>query len=123
MSAAGRTRRNNGPKSQGVNSSLVRQSDSTQLLPVSQANEAGDRPVVPALRSGDFHNSGKVEVALGRLFLRAGASEAAAALLPWVCDALPSANSRRAYHDDLKMFVDHMAGIGVRPFAEACRTE
>jgi len=45
------------------------------------------------------------------------ASEAAAALVPWVCDALPSPNSRKAYHDDLKAFVSHVAKIGVHPFA------
>ncbi len=54
---------------------------------------------------------------LAGLFREAQASEAAAALLPWVCDALPSSNSRNAYHDDLRTFLAHMAEIGVHPYA------
>ena len=30
---------------------------------------------------------------------------------------MPSPNSRKAYHDDLKAFVEHMAAIGIQPFA------
>lgn len=117
MSVPSRTKRNNGPKSQGVNSSLVRRCDPAGFLTTSQVIGAGDRPALPALRPEDFDHSGKVEAALGRLFREGRASEAAAALLPWVCDALPSPNSRKAYHDDLKAFVEHMAAIAVHPFA------
>ena len=117
VSPSGRIRRNNGPKSQGVNTSLVHTSDSVRLLPESQPGGGRDRPALPALRPDDFDHSGKVEAALGHLFRQAQANEAAAVLLPWVCDALPSPNSRKAYHDDLRAFVTHMAGIGVHPFA------
>jgi len=117
MPALGRTRRNNGPKSQRVNSSLVRRSDQNELLTASQPRRVADRPTVPALRPGDFDHPGKVKGALKSLFARAQASEAAAALVPWVCDALPSPNSRKAYHDDLKAFVGHMSKIGIHPFA------
>ena len=119
VSPVRRNQRNNGPKSQGVKASLVRQSDQAALLTASQSNRAADRPTLPALRPEDFDHSGKVKAALGTLFGQARASDAAAALVPWVCDALPSPLSRKAYHDDLKAFVSHMAGIGVHPFAVA----
>jgi len=61
-------------------------------------------------------HSEKVEAALGLLFQQAQADDAAAALLPWICDALPSPRSRQAYHDDLRAFVAHMAAIGVHPY-------
>jgi hypothetical protein len=44
----------------------------------------------------------EVQAALADLFAQAQANEAAAVLLPWICDALPSPNSRQAYHDDLR---------------------
>ena len=116
MSASSRSRRNNGPKSQAVNSSLVRRGDSSGLLAPRQSREVGDRPSLPTLRSADLDQSGKVEAALGRFFRQAQANDAAAALLPWICDALPSAKSRQAYHDDLKAFVVHMTTIGVHPY-------
>ena len=117
MPALGRPRRNNGPKSQAVNSSLVRRSDQNTILTASPPTRAADRSILPTLRPEDFNHSGKVKAALGSLFAQAQASEAAAALVPWVCDALPSPNSRKAYHDDLKAFIGHMAKIGVHPFA------
>ena len=116
MPPVSRSRRNNGPKSQPVNSSLVRRSDQNPLLTAGQPKQAADRSTLPALRPEDFNHSGKVKAALGSLFAQAQASEAAAALVPWVCDALPSPNSRKAYHDDLKAFIGHMAKIGVHPF-------
>jgi site-specific recombinase XerD len=70
----------------------------------------------PALKAEDLDTSGKVTGALAGLFSQARASDAAAALVPWVCDSLPSPNSRKAYHDDLRAFVSHMADIGVHPF-------
>jgi len=38
-----------------------------------------------------------------------------AALLPWVCDRLPSPHSRRAYASDLASFVSHMRARGIDP--------
>ena len=116
MPAPGPKRRNNGPKSQRVNTSLVRHGDRARILTPSQATGAANRPAPLALRPTDLDNSGKVETALGRLFRQAQAGDAAAALLPWICDALPSPRSRQAYHDDLRAFVAHMAAIGVHPY-------
>lgn len=39
--------------------------------------------------------------------------EAAAALIPWFCDALPSKLSREDYGRNLKLFVSHMAEQGI----------
>lgn len=116
MSTPGRNRRNHGPKSLAVNTSLSRESRAARLPTASQAIGAADCPALPALRRTDLDNSGEVEAALGRLFRQAQADDAAAALLPWICDALPSPRSRQAYHDDLRAFVAHMAGIGVHPY-------
>ena len=116
MPTPGRAKRNNGPKSQPVNSSLVRQSDSATLEPIGQPSRTGDRPTLPTLRPVDLSHSEKAEMALGRLFRQARADDAVAALLPWICDALPSSKSRQAYHDDLKAFVSHLAAIGVHPY-------
>jgi integrase len=78
---------------------------------------ARDRRHLPTLRTADFDSSEKVRAGLAGLFREAQASDAAAALLPWVCDALPSSNSRKAYHDDLRFFLTHMARVGVHPYA------
>lgn len=42
-------------------------------------------------------------------------NDPAAALIPWVCDRLPSVNSRRAYFHDLAAFVGHLRAVGVDP--------
>lgn len=44
-----------------------------------------------------------------------GAKSAAAAILPWVFDRLPSEHSRRAYSRDLAAFVRHMEAQGIDP--------
>ena len=66
-----------------------------------------------ALRPDDFATHAKVGVIIRGLFVKTGASQMAAALVPWICDALPSPNSRKAYHDDLKSFLRQMEEIGV----------
>lgn len=40
---------------------------------------------------------------------------ATAALVPWMCDSLPSNHSRLAYVRDLTSFVSHMADVGIHP--------
>lgn len=45
------------------------------------------------------------------------ASDAAAALIPWFCDSLPSPKSRRDYYRDLSTFFSHLSSISVHPFA------
>jgi hypothetical protein len=84
---------------------------------VSGRLRAGDGPHSPTLRAADLDSSEKARAALAELFREARASEAAAALLPWVCDALPSSNSRKAYNDDLRTFLSHMTEIRVHPYA------
>jgi len=37
-------------------------------------------------------------------------------LVPWVCDVLPSMHSRKAYLDDLRLFLLHMKELQVHPF-------
>jgi site-specific recombinase XerD len=44
-------------------------------------------------------------------------ADPAAALVPWVCDRLPSVNSRRAYFRCLAAFVRHLRAVGVEPLA------
>lgn len=46
-----------------------------------------------------------------------GKGSPTAALLPWVCDRLPSTHSRRAYARDLAVFVSHMREHRVDPLA------
>jgi site-specific recombinase XerD len=69
--------------------------------------------------AGDLTTDEKVAAFLSRLLpvTHDGKSGAVAALLPWVCDRLPSPHSRRAYASDLTSFVDHMRKRGVDPLA------
>lgn len=116
MSRVVRSRRNNGAKSQDVNLGLVHGDDERRSLAIRVPTAAAAHSMLPALKAEDLNTSGKVRAALAGLFAEAMASEAAAALVPWVCDALPSPNSRKAYHDDLRAFLSLMAEIGVQPF-------
>jgi len=116
MSPVLRGRRNNGAKSQDVKLGLVRGDDVRRSLAIRVPTAATAHSMLPALKAEDLNTSGKVRAAVAGLFAAAQANEAAAALVPWVCDALPSPNSRKAYHDDLRAFVAHMAEIGVQPF-------
>jgi site-specific recombinase XerD len=65
--------------------------------------------------SGDLTTDEKVAAFLSRLLpvTRDGKHAAVAALLPWVCDRLPSSHSRRAYAADLATFVAHMREHGL----------
>jgi site-specific recombinase XerD len=59
----------------------------------------------------------KVAAFLSRLLpvTKDGKHGAVAALLPWVCDRLPSPHSRRAYASDLATFVAHMRHRHIDP--------
>lgn len=116
MSPVLRGRRNNGAKSQDVKLGLVRGDDVRRSLAIRVPTTATAHSMLSALKAEDLNTSGKVRAAVAGLFAAAHANEAAAALVPWVCDALPSPNSRKAYHDDLRAFLSHMAEIGVQPF-------
>lgn len=73
------------------------------------------RGLVPAEVSSD----GQVADFLRRLLAlaRGRGDDPAAALVPWVCDRLPSPNSRRAYFRNLAAFVRHLRSVGVDPLA------
>lgn len=58
---------------------------------------------------------GQVNQSLASIFSEAAKGPIAAALVPWVCDSLPSLNSRRAYQDDLRAFVRAMNTQSVEP--------
>jgi len=57
----------------------------------------------------------QVSQSLASIFSQATKGPIAAALVPWVCDSLPSQNSRRAYQNDLQAFVRAMQSLGVEP--------
>jgi site-specific recombinase XerD len=65
----------------------------------------------------DLSTERKVTVFLSSLFssIREGPDDPVAALLPWVCDRLPSRHSREAYARDLREFVSEMEKQGVSP--------
>lgn len=67
--------------------------------------------------AGDLTTDEKVAAFLSRLLpvTKAGKHSPVAALLPWVCDRLPSPHSRRAYASDLATFVSQMRMRGIDP--------
>src|SRR5438067_3657176 len=67
--------------------------------------------------AGDLTTDEKVAAFLSRLLpvTKDRKQGPVAALLPWVCDRLPSPHSRRAYASDLAMFVSHMQERGIDP--------
>src|SRR5436190_21753340 len=67
--------------------------------------------------AADLTTDEKVAAFLSRLLpvTKDGKQGAVAALLPWVCDRLPSPHSRRAYASDLATFVSHMRERGIDP--------
>ena len=66
---------------------------------------------------GDLTTDEKVAAFLSRLLpvTKDGKHGPVAALLPWVCDRLPSPHSRRAYASDLATFVSQMRERGIDP--------
>jgi site-specific recombinase XerD len=64
----------------------------------------------------DLSTERKVAAYLSTLLPASSAKDnPAAALVPWVCDRLPSVHSRRAYARDLAAFVTHMREHGIDP--------
>lgn len=83
-------------------------------------------PILPAVNSTalvptdlDLTTDEKVSEFLSRLLpvTRTDRATPAGAILPWVCDRLPSAHSRAAYARDLAAFVRHMHAQGVDPLS------
>lgn len=84
-------------------------------LDLSKSTKHGDLSVgFPALTALDSTDG--VASHLGQLMsdMNAG-SEPVRALIPFFCDRLPSPKSRREYATDLRLFLTHVAGIGVAP--------
>ena len=84
---------------------------------------APSRPALVPERSdfleGDAPAADKVEAFLARALEATGsdAPTTAAALVPWICDALLSNHSVKAYGRDLMDFVRQMQAHGVTPYA------
>jgi hypothetical protein len=92
-----------------------------RLRPVTSPSNlpAVNLPAVPTLvpQDLDLTTEDKVASFLSELLpaTHEERSTPAAAILPWVCDRLPSEHSRRAYARDLAAFVRHMQGQGIDP--------
>jgi integrase/recombinase XerD len=65
----------------------------------------------------DLSSDERVHAFLSHLLPAVGLRDPAAALVPWVCDRLPSPNSRKAYASDLAQFVTHLRKVGVDPLS------
>lgn len=70
-------------------------------------------PAIP----DDLSSEQRVHTFLARLLPAVGVRDPAAALVPWVCDRLPSVNSRKAYAADLAKFVTHLRRAGIDPLS------
>ena len=64
---------------------------------------------------GDSPAAAKVEAFLAQAFAATGSASPAQALVPWICDALLSNHSVKAYGRDLMDFLRHMQAQGVTP--------
>jgi len=115
--------RNNGPKFQSVKQSIAVNPELVELtapgyparLELARQDHLRKRNE-PRIRSQDLATRPKVTKVLTALLSQAQANDAATAIVPWICDALASPKSRKAYHDDLKAFFEHMAELAVRPY-------
>ena len=77
---------------------------------------AATSSLTPSLRAADFRRSTQVSQHVNSLLTQCDANEAAGVIIPWFCDALPSAESRRAYYSDLSNFFAAMQEQGVHPY-------
>src|SRR3954471_17198595 len=90
-------------------------------VPASEAEATAARPPLVPERSdfleGDAPAAARVEAFLANALAATGgdAPTTAGALVPWVCDALLSNHSVKAYGRDLVDFVRHMQAQGVDP--------
>src|SRR5438270_2622657 len=90
-------------------------------VPPPEAAAALPRPALVPERSdfleGDAPAASKVEAFLARALAATGgdAPTTAGALVPWICDALLSNHSVKAYGRDLMDFLRHMQAQGVTP--------
>jgi len=96
---------------------------SFQSRMLSETSDNNQRKVVKlprsqqkSLQAVDLSTDQNVSVVLSKLLSQCDASEAAAALVPWFCDALPSPKSRKDYFADLSAFFAFMRESGIHPF-------
>lgn len=80
------------------------------------AQSSGKQTTLSTLKAADFRTSRKVSQHVGSLLAQCQASEAAAAIVPWFCDALPSSKSRKDYFADMNAFFTAMSEQGVHPY-------
>ena len=90
------------------------------VLPTEAEPAPPRTPLVPErsdFLEGDAPAAAKVEAFLARALEATGsdAPTTAGALVPWICDALLSNHSVKAYGRDLMDFVRHMQAQGVEP--------
>ena len=89
--------------------------------PKTIVHQPASAPAKPPRRHAlpdDLSTDEKISAFLSTLLSAArGTGNPAAALVPWVCDRLPSTHSRRAYARDLAAFVTQMRDHGVDPLA------
>ena len=92
----------------------------TDLPAVLPTDAAPPRPAPLLLERSDFLEGDapaaeKVEAFLAQAFAATGSTSPAQALVPWICDALLSNHSVKAYGRDLMDFLRHMQAQGVTP--------
>jgi hypothetical protein len=89
------------------------------LPPPTEAEPPRRAPLLPEhsdfLEGGEAPAAAKVEAFLAQAFAASGSESPAQALVPWICDALLSNHSVKAYGRDLMDFLRHMEAQGVTP--------
>jgi site-specific recombinase XerD len=90
------------------------------FVPPAEARTTPRTPLLPErteFLEGDAPAAAKVEAFLARTLAASGSDvpTTAGALVPWICDALLSNHSVKAYGRDLADFVRHMQAQGVDP--------
>ena len=100
----------------------AKQGQETTLPAALPAGAAPAPPRTPPLMpersdflEGDAPAAAKVEAFLTKAFAASGSESPAQALVPWICDALLSNHSVKAYGRDLMDFLRHMEAQGVTP--------
>lgn len=102
--------KNNGAKNQRTREE-VPHDPSNALVPTVTLNQA-----IVRLSTADFSQTSLVGRHVSDLLAQCQVSDAAAAIIPWFCDALPSAKSRKDYYADMSAFFRAMQQQGIHPY-------